>query len=548
MNLSRLHWAISIKAILIVELCFVIAHHRLYRLFAAQLFNEIQGAVFSHGLSFNKDGLLLHFYKDQQEICYEIKFVEGTLLLTKANWTDAKSKVKSNAVLQLKEIEGHVVVDVIYGLFDRVFAIKFQNGSRLLFKSFGKFGNVLLYEQHNIIPDHIFRFNFKKDWELRWTDIATCWQSFTSERIILPHIENPEQWKAQIKGIGIEELLENHHDFFDQTLVKKEKTIHLLSTHLSYLPKLIIEGEKARIDWIQNPLMTLETVLIVLETELRTYLRWYFFEREKILLLAESGRQLKSIRNRLKTYQSRKLEMNNQRSFKEIGDLILGHAHSIRKGTSEALITDFFTGQRIRLKINPDLSAAENAEKCYKKAKNQGLEIANLDQNIGVLTEQLGVWENIEAAAMQATSPKDLRAFRDFVPQLKGGGQKNAENQKPYKRLEYLGFEIWLGKNAKSNDALLKDAHKNDIWMHAADVSGSHVIIRNTGKPVAKNILEAVASYCAFNSKGKSQTLQTVMYTERKLVSKAKNGLPGQVKVVKFQTIDVQPRNLSDFS
>jgi predicted ribosome quality control (RQC) complex YloA/Tae2 family protein len=67
------------------------------------------------------------------------------------------------------------------------------------------------------------------------------------------------------------------------------------------------------------------------------------------------------------------------------------------------------------------------------------------------------------------------------------------------------------------------------------------------GKPVAKSTLEAVASYCAFNSKGKSQTLQTVMYTERKMVSKAKNGLPGQVKVVKFQTIDVQPRNLSDF-
>jgi predicted ribosome quality control (RQC) complex YloA/Tae2 family protein len=293
--------------------------------------------------------------------------------------------------------------------------------------------------------------------------------------------------------------------------------------------------------------MTLNAVLDALEVALRSYLRWYFFEREKILLLGESGRQLKSIRNRLKTYQARKSEMNNQRSFKEIGDLILGHAHSIRKGTSEALITDFFTGQRIRLKINPDLSAAENAEKCYKKAKNQGLEIAHLDQNIDALTAQLKVWENIETEALKAATPKDLRPYREFVPQLKGGGQKSIENQKPYKRLEYSGFEIWLGKNAKSNDALLKDAHKNDIWMHAADVSGSHVIIRNMGKPVAKSTLEAVASYCAFNSKGKSQTLQTVMYTERKMVSKAKNGLPGQVKVAKFQTIDVQPRNLSDF-
>ncbi len=543
-----MQFAISSKAILIVELCIVIAHHRLYRLFAAQLFNEIQGAIFSHGLSFNKDGLLLHFYKGKQEICYEVKFVEGALLLTKANWTDSKSKVKSNAVLQLKEIEGHAVVDVIYGLFDRVFAVKFQNGSRLLFKSFGKFGNVLLYEKANMIPDHIFRFNFKKDWELSWTDIATCWQSIASDRIALPNIENHEQWKSLIKGFGIEEVLKNYPDFFEQDSENKEKSIHSLSNHLSYSPQLNIEGEKAVINWIPTPLMTLDAVLGVLEVELRSYLRWYFFEREKILLLGESGRQLKSIRNRLKTYQARKSEMNNQRSFKEIGDLILGHAHSIRKGTSEALITDFFTGQRIRLKINPDLSAAENAEKCYKKAKNQGLEIAHLDQNIDVLTAQLKVWENIETEALKAATPKDLRPFREFVPQLKGGGQKSVESQKPYKRLEYSGFEVWLGKNAKSNDALLKDAHKNDIWMHAADVSGSHVIIRNMGKPVAKSTLEAVASYCAFNSKGKSQTLQTVMYTERKMVSKAKNGLPGQVKVAKFQTIDVQPRNLSDFS
>lgn len=536
------------KATLIVELCKVIAHHRLYRLFAAQLFNEIQGAVFSHGLSFNKDGLLLHFYQGKQEICYEVKFVEGALLITKANWTDSRSKVKSNAVLQLKELEGHVVVDVRYGLFDRVFAVEFQNGSRLLFKSFGKFGNVLLYEQDHTIPDHIFRFNFKKDWELNWADIATTWQSFKSGRIALPNLENPDQWKSMIKGIGVEEVLENYPDFFEQDVSNKENSIYSLSNHLRYLPQLIIEGEKAVINWIKRPLMSLDYVLNELETELRSYLRWYFFEREKILLLAESGRQLKSIRNRLKTYQTRKSEMSNQRSFKEIGDLILGHAHSIRKGTSEALITDFFTGQRIRLKINPDLSAAENAEKCYKKAKNQGLEIAHLDENIVDLTKQLQVWENIESEAQKATSPKELRAYREFVPQLKGGGQKSIENQKPYKRLQYLGVEVWLGKNAKSNDALLKDAHKNDIWMHAADVSGSHVIIRNMGKPVAKNILEAVASYCAFNSKGKSQTLQTVMYTERKMVSKAKNGLPGQVKVAKFQTLDVEPKNLSDFS
>jgi predicted ribosome quality control (RQC) complex YloA/Tae2 family protein len=276
-------------------------------------------------------------------------------------------------------------------------------------------------------------------------------------------------------------------------------------------------------------------------------LKWYFFEREKTILQLESARQLKSINQKLKTYQSRKEALVNQRSFKELGDLILGHAHSIRKGTSEALITDFFTGQRIRIKLNPDLSAAENAEKCYKKARNQGLEMGNLDEQITSLEAELKKWQDVDTGVQRAKTPKDLRPFREFAPQLKSHTSKQSESQKPYKKIDFKNFEIWLGKNAKSNDALLRDSHKNDLWMHAADVTGSHVIIRNTGKSVPKIVLEEIASFCAFHSKGKSQTLQTVMYTERKMVSKAKNGAPGEVKVLKFQTIDVEPKNLSIF-
>lgn len=528
------------------ELCGVISSHRLYRVFAEWLRVNLENSLFSHGLSFTKDGLLLHFLSGKRQICFEVKFVDGELMLLPSNWTDIKSRLKSNAVVQFKELEGKQVEDILYGLFDRVFAIKFNDGSRLLFKSFGRFGNVIHYHELSDTPEAVFRLNFKKDWELNWSSIASLWQSAKSEDLTLPFFEDLESWSRQIKGLNIQEIIEKRPDFFSLEKHKQQDLIKQLSNFDSYIPILEAQNETATLKWREN--INNEDVFQKTEECLRMYLRWYFFEREKNLLQIESVRQLKSIRNKLKTYTKRRNEIEEQRSYKELGDLILGHAHSIRKGTSEALITDFFTGHRIRVKLNPELTAAENAEKCYKKAKNQGLELANIQEQIETLESQLKLWEEVEVALAKAESPKDLRQFRELLPQLKSTSSKSSDSHKPYKRINFEGYEIWLGRNAKSNDALLRESNKNDIWMHAADVTGSHVIIRNSGKTVPKNILEEVAAFCAFNSKGKSQTLQTVMYTERKLVSKAKNGAPGEVKVGKFQTIDVEPKNLSNIS
>ena len=525
----------------------MISSHRLYRFFAEKLFKELIGKTFSHALSFTKDGLLLHFISKGNTQSYEVKFVEGELLIVNANWTDVKSKLKSNAVVQFKELESKVVEDVLFGLFDRVFAIKFNDGSRLLFKSFGKFGNVIHFHQDENIPSNVFRLNFKKDWELEWSEISTFWQSVLSDIIDAPLITSKENWKNSIKGLDIQDVLNIYPDFFDMNLKEQRMILLQLSNPMNFIAKIEFRGEIARLKWTPIENRTWMDLQKDFEEQIRTYLRWYFFEREKAMLQSESIRQLKSINQRLKTYQSRKDTLLNQRSFKEIGDLILGHAHSIRKGISEALITDFFTGQRIRIKLNPDLSAAENAEKCYKKSKNQGLEIANLDSQILALITQKETWESVQKGVEKAESPRDLRLFREFIPQSKNN-TKTQDTQKPYKKMIYKGFEVWLGKNAKSNDALLRESNKSDLWMHAADVTGSHVIIRNVGKNVPKDILEEIASFCAFHSKGKSQTIQTVMYTERKMVSKSKNGAPGGVKVSKFHTIDVEPKNLSDFS
>jgi predicted ribosome quality control (RQC) complex YloA/Tae2 family protein len=103
----------------------------------------------------------------------------------------------------------------------------------------------------------------------------------------------------------------------------------------------------------------------------------------------------------------------------------------------------------------------------------------------------------------------------------------------PFKQFETDGWVIWVGKNAKNNDLLtLKYAKKFDIWLHARDVSGSHVVIRNPNqRTVPKHVVEKAAELAAHFSKRSTESLCPVIVTAKKFVRKTKDLLPGQVIV-----------------
>ena len=113
--------------------------------------------------------------------------------------------------------------------------------------------------------------------------------------------------------------------------------------------------------------------------------------------------------------------------------------------------------------------------------------------------------------------------------------------------MENTNFELNVGKNAKSNDHLtMKVATKNDLWLHARDVSGSHVVIKEKpGKNFPQSVIEKAAQLAAFYSKRKTDSLCPVIYTPRKFVRKIKGAMAGQVVVDKEQVVMVVPTEYS---
>lgn len=106
------------------------------------------------------------------------------------------------------------------------------------------------------------------------------------------------------------------------------------------------------------------------------------------------------------------------------------------------------------------------------------------------------------------------------------------------------GFEILVGKKAADNDYLtFRIARSLDLWMHAADYPGSHVVIRNPNrKEIPNRTLVEAAQLAAFYSSGSKQTKAAVNYTQKKFVNKPRRSAPGLVSLSSFKTLLVEPK------
>ena len=513
----------------------MIGSHWMFRIWADRLYRELIGCQFVLGLSFQKDSVILQFKVDNRLMAYELKFINGFMALLPSNNVRMTSKKKSNAVVQFKDLEGKTVENIQFALFDRLLTIAFNNGSKLVLKGFGKFSNILEYADEQSKPTTIFRLNLKKDWNLTYLSLSKTWTDGSNSNHNVS-IDSPNQWNELFPGLKWD-IAQTHYSSNNI-----EELISILANPTYYRFKLSSDHQHILLKIDSDNQWPSDKLANDLDEVIRTHLRTHFFIEERNQLKAVISKKVKSLESNLRNIQKRKNKLKEQRSFRELGDLVLAHAHSIKKGVSEALISDFFTGQRIRIKINPNLTAAENAQKFYRKSKNEQLEWDHVTSNENYTESCLEEFSEYLNKINDSTQSKDLTRIREAI--RPNSNPKEKQQTTTYKILRLDDYDLWLGKNAKSNDDLLRKAHKNDLWFHAADVTGSHVLIRTNGKTVSSQQIEIAAQLAAYHSKGRSQPLQTVQFTHRKFLSKPKNAAPGEVKVAQFETIDVCPKDL----
>lgn len=254
---------------------------------------------------------------------------------------------------------------------------------------------------------------------------------------------------------------------------------------------------------------------------------------------------------KLSKQQTELKNCENREQLRICGDLLQANLYRIERGAEYVDVENFYDENygTLRIKLNPAISPAANAQKFYKdyqKAKNAE----------NVLTEQIKKGHNellyVESVldtVMRAENERDLAQIREELTEQgylhrQKGKQKNSAALPPYEFVSSDGFKILVGRNNRQNDKLtLKMAGKNDIWLHTKDIHGSHAVVFADGREVSDTAIYEAARIAAYHSKAQNSSRVPVDYTLIKYVSKPNGAKPGMVIYVNNKTLYVNPFN-----
>ncbi len=503
-----------------------------------ELEKAFQGKTITACFSQNKDELIIETEDAEESRFIRAHFLPPQIYLS---FPENFQRAKRNSINLFKEIIGDKIVGCRVLNFERAFYFSLSSGKLLLFKLHANRSNVLLFEQDGIAPIKLFRNGITEDRELDWNTLNKSYdltmESFEklegNASQFLPTLGAiPRNWLKERGFIEADldakwELMQELLDMLDTplfSLVEKNGEIHL-----SLLP------EENPVKSFSNPIQAVNELFYMALVRGN-------FEKDKNTLLKKYQEQLKRTNSYIEKSTLKLEELRNSPPPSQLADVIMANLHVFQDGRLEAELMDFYSGEPILVKLKPNQKPQDHAASLYRKSKNRKLEWDQLDKTIAAKINQAAV---IESKLEELNEIDDFRALKNYK---KSHGEDKALQKDavilPFKTFEFEGFPIWVGKSAQANDDMLRGyTKKDDIWLHARMVAGSHVLIKTSGlKSIPMAVLETAASLAAFYSKNKNESLAPVIHTEAKYVRKVKGSPAGSVMVEKEKVLMVTPK------
>jgi predicted ribosome quality control (RQC) complex YloA/Tae2 family protein len=237
---------------------------------------------------------------------------------------------------------------------------------------------------------------------------------------------------------------------------------------------------------------------------------------------------------------------------KRTGDLLLANIATATRDGNKVRITDYYAegAPMIEIEVDENRTLQDEAAarfRQYTKARHAAAEIADrlqqIDHEIAGLERRLQELD----AIIQSRDEDSLQSFEKPAPAPKVTPKKAGKQEKIPGVRRYLstdGYEILVGRAARDNDHLtFRVAQPNDLWMHAGDYPGSHVVVRNpTRKEIPHRTVIEAAQLAGRFSQASDDAKVVIHYTERKFLSKPKGAAPGLVRMSRFRSITVEPK------
>ncbi|MBE9060093.1 NFACT RNA binding domain-containing protein [cf. Phormidesmis sp. LEGE 11477] len=336
------------------------------------------------------------------------------------------------------------------------------------------------------------------------------------------------------------------------------------------LSDLLVESESVKSGQVVlNPVKNEQTLL-------DDYYRYQFNQEEFRRLHHQLSQTLKTrlakLRQKANTFTTRLQQSDQAEDYRRLADLLMAHLSEWQVGMTKIELTDFESGQPVVISLNPEKNAVQNAQVMYKQHQKLKRARSAVMPLLAEVKAEINYLDQVEDSLLQVPayqSEADLAALKEtqleliaqgYLRDTSGRSQSTQAAQSRNRRKEKdtidfrrytvpQGLEILIGRNNSQNEQLtFKQASDYDLWFHAQEIPGSHVLLRlDAGEVPTDKTLQLAASLAAYYSRARQSDQVPVVYTEPKNVYKPKGALPGMVIYKHEQVLWGQPQRALDF-
>lgn len=256
-------------------------------------------------------------------------------------------------------------------------------------------------------------------------------------------------------------------------------------------------------------------------------------ERFRKRILSRIREELHRISLRLNGMRERLDRGKKAALWNHEGEMLLAYPHLVDGHSSSVEMPDWENGQSRLVEIDPDLDAVANAKRYFLKAKKARQHVEAASREAALLVQKTEELQTDLTVLEKVEDPRSLLLFeKDKFPpaNTKRKGKGGKKDLPAHLRYELDDCLILVGLSAKGNRYVTFElAAPDDIWFHAQDLPGSHVIIKVPLPEIPERVFLAAASLAAYYSRSDNLGKRMVDYTERRHVRHIRGSGPANV-------------------
>lgn len=262
-------------------------------------------------------------------------------------------------------------------------------------------------------------------------------------------------------------------------------------------------------------------------------------------LIRRVDNELDKNRKKLSKQRQELADTEEAENFRQKGELLTTYLHQVPNDRDSVELDNYYTGQKLRISLDKALTPSQNAQRYFKKYAKLREAVKHLNTLMCETQETITYLESVQLLLSQA-SLSEIAEIREELIETgfirRRSREKIQKRQKPERYLATDGQTIILvGRNNLQNDELtFKIAKKGELWFHAKDIPGSHVIITGNPEP-SDEVKTDAAELAAYFSKARLSNLVQVDMIEAKKLHKPTGGKPGFVTYTGQKTLRVTP-------